>query len=404
MGIKRTGAGVVAAAGAVALTAAVLSSVPAAAEPTLSPDAPTAIPSPVSTGLPIGPLADDTSSGTVQCEFQESGDFGRVNAVFAQGDTVYAATNADGLGISTDGGQTYTMITKGTKKIKSNSFEDVYAQGDNVYATSISGGHVYMSSDGGGKWNRNRVDGLMGVLGSISASGNNVWLGTDRYPRLSTKGTKNKSWKKKKKGIPFHGRYNLVVFAEGASVYATATSTKKSGGSLFVSTNGGDSWTPRTTSDGLPNATVDVFAQGDTVYVTPKGANVTAPSFSTDAGNSFSALGPASFWNDVVGTTRKTSIFAQGDMIYVGTYQGLMISADGGQSFERVNVTSPGKSSNEVREVFAVDETVYAATLNGLFIGTCTTVTVPVASAMVPAAGGVAGGSPAAIRGRISIW
>lgn len=402
MGIKRTGAGVVVAAGAVALTAAVLSSVPAAAGPTLSPDAPTAIPSPVSTGLPIGPSADDTSSGTVQCEFQESGDFYTVYGVFAQGDSVYAATWGDGLGISTDGGQTYTMVTNETKHVKTNEFRKVYAQGDNIYAIGQS--RIYMSSNGGGKWNNN----LIGASpNSVFAQGDTVYMGTTKYPRISTKGTKNKGWKKKTNGIPSKGKKNYSIYAVGETVYVTGTSNSKSPGALFVSTNGGDNWTPKTASDGLPSATSDVFAQGDTVYVTPNTdtiTSVTPPYISTDGGNSFSPLGPASFWNDVVGGTYKNSVFAQGDMIYVATFVGVAISADGGQSFELSSVTTPGQFSNRVYDVFAVGATVYAATADGLFIGTCTTETVPVVSAMVPTAGGVAGGSPAAIRGRISIW
>ncbi|MDB0018696.1 hypothetical protein N9E04_00535, partial [bacterium] len=365
MGIKRAGAGVVATAGAVALTAAMLSSVPTAAEPTLPPDAsttvpmqvPTELPTVLSTGAPLS--ADATSSGSVQCEFQESGDFEGVNGVFAQGDSVYAATYNEGLGISTDGGQTYTMITKNTKKIKTNAFADVYAQGDNVYATGAVG--MYISSNGGRTWDRKTTSDFTRGWHSIFASGDTVWAGSWRYPRKSTKGTKNKDWKKKKKGIPFRGRKTFVVFAVGETVYATSQSWQKNPGALFVSTNGGDNWTPRTTSDGLPDATGDVFAQGDTVYVTPGGnrpgggrANVTAPRISTDAGTSFSPLGPASFWTDVVGKTQKTSIFAQGDMIYVGTLEGLAISADGGQSFELVNVTHPLLSSNFVNDVYAV--------------------------------------------------
>lgn len=50
MVIKRAGAGVVVAAGAVALTAAMLSSLPTATEPTLPPNALTAIAHPVDTG------------------------------------------------------------------------------------------------------------------------------------------------------------------------------------------------------------------------------------------------------------------------------------------------------------------------------------------------------------------
>ncbi len=81
----------------------------------------------------------------------------RVYGVYAEDDTVYAATGS-GLSISTDGGATFTNRTT-ADGLGDNGVAGVYAEDDTVYAATYLG--LSISSDGGANFtNRTTGDGL----------------------------------------------------------------------------------------------------------------------------------------------------------------------------------------------------------------------------------------------------
>jgi hypothetical protein len=154
----------------------------------------------------------------------------------------------------------------------------------------------------------------------------------------------------------FGGNNVYRVYASGSTVYAATND------GLSISTDGGASFSNKTTTNGLGNNTVrEVFASGSTVYAATEGGL----SISTDGGASFAnktttnGLG----WNLVYG------VYASGSTVYAATFGGLSISTDGGASFTNKTTTN-GLGANLVYQVYASGSTLYAATNGGLSIST----------------------------------
>ncbi|MFN8494187.1 MAG: hypothetical protein U0350_41695 [Caldilineaceae bacterium] len=230
-----------------------------------------------------------------------------VYGVYASGSTVYAATQS-GLGISTDGGVSFTNKTSAIG-LGNSLVYGVYASGSTVYAATLGG--LSISTDGGASFiNKTTANGL----------GNNIANG---------------------------------VYASGSTVYAATY-----GGGVSISTDGGASFTNKTTTNGLGNNTVDgVYAVGSTVYA------------ATDGGVSISTDGGASFTNKTtatgLGNNFVLGVYASGSTVYAATYGGgVSISTDGGASFTTYT-TANGLGNNWVRVVYASGSTVYAATYGG---------------------------------------
>ena len=135
-----------------------------------------------------------------------------VSGVSVSGGTIYAATGSY-LGVSTDGGTTFTQKSAG---LGSNLVYGVYTSGSNVYAATYGG--LSISTKGGTTFtNHTTANGL----------GNNTVYG---------------------------------VYASGSNVYAATN------GGFSISTDGGTTFTNHTTANGLGNNTVNgVYANGDTI-------------------------------------------------------------------------------------------------------------------------------------------
>ena len=143
----------------------------------------------------------------------------------------------------------------------------------------------------------------------------------------------------------------------GAQTLLTATV-----GGLSISTDGGASFTNKTTANGLGNNFVSgVFASGSTAYAATNGGL----SISTDGGASFTNKTTA----DGLGSNSVRGVFASGGIIYAATGGGLSISTDGGTSFTN-KTTAAGLGDNIVKSVFASGNTIYAGTNGGLSIST----------------------------------
>jgi len=143
------------------------------------------------------------------------------------------------------------------------------------------------------------------------------------------------------------------VYVSGSTIYAATNS-----GGLSISTDGGNTWTTKTTSNGLAtNSLLGVYANGNNVYV------------ASNSGLAISTNGGVSFTNTLAANT-VYGAYANGNTIYAGTLSGLRISTDAGVNWTTYT-TADGLGNNTVRGVYASGNKIYAATSGGgLAIGT----------------------------------
>lgn len=197
-----------------------------------------------------------------------------------------------GIGISTDGGNAFTVLSKaaGTGNgLSENGVEAVYAQGATIYAVSSSG-YLDKSVNSGGLFAKQVPTGL-------SAE-------------------------------------NVAV--NGANVYLAGAST-----GLLVSNNTWGSFTTTSSANGLPENTVKDVAVNSLGYVYAATLN-TGVGVSINNGASFSAITtlPAN-----TGSTVSTC----GDKLFVGSYNsGLYISLDNGATFVYRSMATNGSNSDLV--------------------------------------------------------
>jgi outer membrane protein OmpA-like peptidoglycan-associated protein len=160
------------------------------------------------------------------------------------------------------------------------------------------------------------------------------------------------------------------VFAAGSAVYAATAA------GLSISTDGGATFTNRTSGappggNGLGSSVVNgAYAAGSTVYGSTEGGL----SISTDGGETFTnRTSGAPPGGNGLGSNVVQGVYVDGSTVYAETQFGLSISTDGGETFTNrttTNTGSPGLGSNDVREVYVSGSTVYAATIGGLSIST----------------------------------
>jgi hypothetical protein len=247
--------------------------------------------------------------------------------LYAVGNKVYAATN-NGLSISTDGGLTFTNKTI-ANGLGANAVRGVYVVGDTIYAATIPP----FGQPGGGL--------------SISTDGGLTFI---------TKTTTN--------GLGSNDIYD--VYAVGNTIYAATL-----GGGLSISTNGGTTFTTYTTANGLGSNNV----LG--IYVDVTTGKIYA---ATNGGLSISTNGGLTFTNytttNGLGSNDVRGVYVANGKIYTATRPsliggagafmdgGLSISTDGGLTFT-TKTTDNGLGNNSVNDVYAVGNTIYAATLSG---------------------------------------
>ena len=192
------------------------------------------------------------------------------------------------------------------------------------------------------------------VTGGVFADGSNVYAATTGGLSISTDGGATFTSKTTANGLG--AKSVRGVFASGAIVYAATT------GGLSISTDSGATFTNKTTTDGLgDNAVIGVFASGSTVYAATAGGL----SISTDSGATFTNRTTT----NGLGNNSVIDVFASGSTIYAATNGGLSISTDSGATFTN-KTTTDGLGHNRVRGVYTVGATVYAATDGGVSIST----------------------------------
>lgn len=270
-----------------------------------------------------------------------------VYGVYAVGSTIYAAT-AGGLSISTNGGTSFTNRTTGNG-LGGNVVRGVFAVGSTIYAATDNG--LSISTDGGTSFtNRNlRSRAVFGVF----ASGGNIYAATyGDGLAISTNGGTSFTYRSAGSGF---GDFLRGVYAVGSTIYAATD-----GSGVAISADGGANWDNRTTGLG-DNVVLGVYANGSTIYA------------ATSGGLSISTNGGTSFTNRTtlngLGDNNVNGVYAVGSTVYAATDGGLSISTNGGASFTNKTTTN-GLGSNVVFGVYADGSTVYAATNGGVSIST----------------------------------
>jgi hypothetical protein len=209
--------------------------------------------------------------------------------------------------------------------------------------------------------NKTTSNGVGYAIYGIYASGSTIYAGSVQlaiHPgklSISTDGGTTFTERSTANGLGSSSVRGIAV--DGGIVYAATP------GGLSISTDGAASFTNKTTANGLGNNQVwSVYANGSNVYAGTSGG----VSISTDGGATFTnkttanGLGSNAVWGDV---------YAAGGAIYAATNGGLAISTDGGATFSN-KTTADGLGNNTVNGVYASGSTVYAATSGGLSIST----------------------------------
>ncbi len=237
----------------------------------------------------IGGVSVSTDDGVHWAYYTVANGLGskEVNAIFAVGSMVYAATDG-GVSISADKGVHWINYTT-ANGLGSNGVSDVFASESTVYAATDGG--VSISADNGVHWvNYTTANGL----------GNN---------------------------------YIKKVKAVGSMVYAVNSA------GFSISVDNGVHWNNYTTADGLAsNNIADIFVSESIVYV----LTYNGISISTDNGVHYTTSSTQGFPSSSAG-----SLFVIDSSIYVGTVgSGIWVSTDNGSSWSTIIPDPQGGSGS----------------------------------------------------------
>lgn len=306
-------------------------------------------------GVVAAPSA--TAAGvSVTCTNYTTGDglaSNGVAGVFADGDTIYAATDA-GLSISTDAGINWTNYTA-SDGLGNDRTWSVYADGASIYVGTFSG--LSISSDGGANWvTRTKANSGLAdnVVRGVVARGSTIY--SAMMINFGISSDDGLSWSNYSSGTGLASMWVQGVSESAGTVYVATTA------GLSITSDNGATWVSRGTADGLPSRNVQATdASGSRVFAATGGGL----GVSSDAGATWSQRTTS----DGLGSNGTYGVSVGGSIVAVGTYSGLSISTDGGASFTNYT-TSDGLGADLVGSVYVDGSTVYAATSSGL--GVCT--------------------------------
>ena len=139
--------------------------------------------------------------------------------------------------------------------------------------------------------------------------------------------------------------YINAIYGNDANLYVGTEA------GLAISKDYGQTWVHKDSSNGLPIGIVtSVSVSGNSIYVGTYGGGL---AISVDGGNSWRVVNHS---NGLYGDKDVIyDVFADGDWIYVASYQGLSVSSDGGNNWRHYF------DNTLVRKVFAVDRYIYVA-------------------------------------------
>lgn len=281
-----------------------------------------------------------------------------VNKVFAKESTVYAATNR-GLSISHDNGKTWRTRTT-ANGLGSNKILDVFASNTTIYALAHGQfGGLSISKDGGVTW-RNTV---MPYALRMFVQDSKVYVGT-QYGVFYQSDDEGETFEVNP--IPVSAVDTISgIHASGSTIIvAYFNSTYKSTkGGLYISNNEGRIWQNAAYNLGHTNNQIfDLYVYGSSIYL--KLDNAIA--ISKDNGQTFTIKTSA---NDFNGGTLER-IFVHENMVYLRTNRPretaneYFISKDGGETFTPETTLSP----EHFYLHFVTGSYLYASTGNGLLL------------------------------------
>ncbi len=275
--------------------------------------------------------------------------------------TVFAGHHTAGLGISTDGGLTFSMKNT-TSGLGGLNVRGVFAlagpTSTTVYAACYGNG-LSISTDGGNTFTNktttnglasNNVQSVYAVAGPTSTTIYAACFGA--YLSISTDGGNTFTTRNNSNGLPTTARFVYDVFALGSTVYASTSV------GVFISTDGGNTFSQKTTV-----RTYNVYAvagpTSTTVYAAADGSN-SGPglTISTDGGNTFTTFRTTA---NGLYTNRLNQVYVVGQTVYVSTSYGISISTDGGNTFTTYD-SSDGLNSNVINSAHVAGGNIYLAT------------------------------------------
>lgn len=264
-----------------------------------------------------------------------AGTVGFGDLVFGSGELIISSSFTAGIKASSDGGATFeafgpTVSFELLNSVVNLGDEYVLATTGGVWAKNASDEWEKTFSNIGSFSNLAVIEGtIYGLNGSVGIVDGAIVASADVYASADT----GKTWTKieiESDVKPIYGDHNNVVEV-GGKLYATAI--QKS--SAFVSTDGGLNWTSLGT-EGLRNpSTRGIFPIENDVYVTTNGGLGTGQYGygiykSSDKGATWSQVPivlPEGH-NGSFYTVRKN-----GENLYAGSYAGLFVSTDGGDTW-----------------------------------------------------------------------
>jgi len=241
---------------------------------------------------------------------------------FAISDTNIFAGTSDGVYLSTNNGDTWTLVDSGIAG--GNIIHAIAIKDTNIFAAAWNSGGVYLSTDNGNFWNRvysgHSSTLALCEIGVFSVNDGSVYLTTDN----------GSSWTLANTGIPPYTSVNSFV-TSGTYTYA-ATSR-----GVYLTTNYGNSW--YSVSTGLPtNPFVNTLAiHGTTIFA---GTEYDGIFISSDSGNTWNAVNPG------YGSDPVQAFTFSGSNIFVGTCVngGVFLSTDNGNSWASDSFNLPSNA------------------------------------------------------------
>jgi photosystem II stability/assembly factor-like uncharacterized protein len=179
---------------------------------------------------------------------------GYVSSLKVIGNSIFAGIKyTKGVQVSTDNGQSWTVINNGLTSLNINALE---VNGSNLFAGTSAGG-IFISTDNGASWNAVN-SGITNLnVTSLSLFNGNLYAGTQGAGvfKSSNNGT---SWTPINTGI---SNLNILSLAnDGIALYAGALA-----GDIFATVNNGASWTIR--REGIVNTSIlNIGVSGNYIF------------------------------------------------------------------------------------------------------------------------------------------
>lgn len=293
-----------------------------------------------------------------------------INSIYIDKNTLYAATNA-GLSVSVDTGktwQTYSVING----LPSNDIFSVYGNGSNIILASnfqpieanehTNGGGVSISQDGGRSWTNayptDQPPNNNYLFTAFTAIGNTIYI-NDSTAGLYMSPDNGQSWKNIK-----HGGYPYTSQVDGISLSSNIDYFIDQIYGLSSQLPGAD-WKPVTPDPASEYNPSCLYYDGQTtIYIGTKYQN------GPDYGGLFVSKDGGKSWTQYtvqngLGSNYINAIYAVGQLIFAATENGLSISQDGGNTWRNYTMAQ-GIASNDALDVKFANGIVYVATQNGL--------------------------------------